>query len=367
MKTIALSLSVIALALLVAGCDSGPRRSTGTPVRTGTRVKLPPKVKLLGIKHLSISEVKETKAPRDNPSVPDVADSSEMFKSSLLASLCGSPYQIVDAEILNLAADGKFVKYAPSKAGVRSDFLSEIVSSPSTVGIVDVDLKTSFGSNYFTGHRVENLELRDFTRPQAYLAYTAAPLGQVQVPVHSVTVGGEVSATIRIRDWKEKKVLFEKSYSEQFAWESGTGGKAEFFALFAPPKSGYTGDAPPTLTEAKALLFQKIADAFAKDVCPYYEWMPLEVDGRGDIMAANLLRSGAYEPAERRLRKVFKLNDPAYGTPAANGFNLGAAYEGQGFYMEAVSQYKQALKQEPGNAFFTKSIQRLEKITGKTD
>jgi hypothetical protein len=332
---------------------------------------MPPKVKILGIKHLSISEVNETKQLAATPPLAaraaDTADSSAMFKSSLLAALSGSPYQLVDAEILNLASEGKFLKYAASKQGVRSDFLNEILTNPSTVGIVDVDLKTSVGANYHTGQRTETLETRDYTRPQQYMDYTVSGRQQVQVPVHSVETSGNATATIRIKDWKEKKTLFEKTYSQKFEWTSGKQQTADFFALFSPSKSGYTGDAPPTLTEVKALLFQKIAEDFAKDISPYYEWLPLEVDGRGDVMAVNLLRSGAYEPAERRLRKVFKVNDPAYGTPAANSFNLGAAYEGQGFYLEAVSQYKQALKQEPGNAFFTRNIARLEKIVGKTD
>lgn len=354
--------------LVLVGCDVGPRRATGMAVRTGTRVKMPPRVKLIGIKHLSISEVNEIKQPAGNVAMPDTADSSEMFKSSLLAALSDSPYQLVDAEILNLASEGKFLKYAVGKQGIRSDFLDEILANPAAVGIVEVALKTSFGVDFRTHQRLETLETRDYTRPQAYRAYSVSNQQQVQVPVHSIETRGSVSATIRIKDWKEKKTLFERTYSQQFNWASGRQQETDFFALFAPAKSGgYTGDAPPTLTEVKALLFKKIADEFAKDISPYYEWLPLEVDARGDTMAVNLLRSGAYEPAERRLRKVFRRGDPSLGVPAANCFNLGAAYEGQGFYLEALSQYKEALRQEPGNHFFARNIARLEKIVGKTE
>ena len=349
-----------ALLPLCAGCDqtAGARGGATKYVpQVYSRILKPPAVKLpTGLRYLSIREVTETRTKDDN------LDGAPICRAALAAALSDSPYIVLDEDIFGLLKSGVLTKYAARQTGIRSDYLNEVNEHPERVGVISVELASAM--DYTLSWQNDPQTLNDYDYSRGAIP-NIVPRESVQVVSHTITIKGAVDAVVRIHSAKDQSVVFEKKYHLDHQEGVGKEGGGNFFALFSPKAGGFSGDAPPTLTEFKTALMIGVAETFAKEISPTYVRQMLQPDPSGDPLAANLVRAGALRHGELRLQALGARGGGDATTQPADVYNLGVIYEAEGYFAEAASQYKAALNRQPHNRLYRESAERAERMINR--
>jgi len=341
-------IALIAVALmLAAGCAA--KKQIVLPMRQPARVAVPG-----SIRTLLFEDVKEQRGAVPGGYSADKESNATLVKAMMSSEFSGSSYAILNDELLEMVKKtGKAPKYMSDGPTVAADFLSQMIGDPGSIGIVEVEVTTSFGDAF----TVENREIA-LTTTQFNPGGGNRPVVRTErISVHRIDVVGSVSAVVRIRSpYPDGKPVFEEKYDLPDFRYSSVEAAPSNRTFFGRGQAANQGNGAPTLTEVKAIQFKKLAEQFFKDICPSTKEVNVQLDSRGDKMAYNLLAEGAFPWAEMRLRKIGGAGKPE--EQAANLYNLGISWEAQGLVAEAVTKYKAALDIEPGNGLFRRAHER---------